>query len=170
MLAWAKDSAHKRILWSVHFCPFEETVLVSGSRDGCIRLWKIQEDGENITMHTLNSFAPSHHVNGKPDAVTALAFCPMPLKSDTAILACGLESGRMELWTVSLLSGQEPSLLSAFDSSLCHITSVTKLAWKPLPKDDAIANDKATMLLASSSQDHGCRIFEVSISKSPKSE
>lgn len=42
-LAVAIDSAHKRIIWSVHFCPHDPTILASGSRDGCIKIWKVVE-------------------------------------------------------------------------------------------------------------------------------
>lgn len=37
----AADSAHKRIIWSIHFCPKRPDILASGSRDGMIKLWHI---------------------------------------------------------------------------------------------------------------------------------
>ena len=40
-LSAAADSAHKRIVWSVHFCPKRPDILASGSRDGSIKLWHI---------------------------------------------------------------------------------------------------------------------------------
>mmetsp|Transcript_28996 Transcript_28996/g.43753 ORF Transcript_28996/g.43753 Transcript_28996/m.43753 type:complete len:891 (-) Transcript_28996:2589-5261(-) len=40
-LAAAVDSAHKRIVWSVDFCPLDPTLLASGARDGAVRVWKI---------------------------------------------------------------------------------------------------------------------------------
>ncbi len=39
----AADSAHKRIVWSVHFCPNRPDILASGSRDGMIKIWFILE-------------------------------------------------------------------------------------------------------------------------------
>ncbi len=39
-LGSAIDSAHKRIVWGLHFCPFDPSLLASGSRDGCVKLWK----------------------------------------------------------------------------------------------------------------------------------
>ena len=42
-LTAAVDSAHKRIVWSVHFCPAKTNILASGSRDGFVKLWRIVE-------------------------------------------------------------------------------------------------------------------------------
>lgn len=40
-LGSAVDSAHKRIVWGLHFCPFDPTLLASGSRDGRVKLWRV---------------------------------------------------------------------------------------------------------------------------------
>lgn len=45
-LGSAVDSAHKRIVWGVHFCPFEPKLLASGSRDGCVKLWEVTSENE----------------------------------------------------------------------------------------------------------------------------
>ncbi len=37
----AAESAHKRIVWSVNFCPKRPGILASGSRDGTVKLWRI---------------------------------------------------------------------------------------------------------------------------------
>ncbi len=47
-LSAAADSAHKRIVWSVHFCP-NRPVLASGSRDGSVKVWRIEE-GDNGSL------------------------------------------------------------------------------------------------------------------------
>lgn len=147
-LAWAKDTAHKRIIWSVHFCPFDATILASGSRDGCIKIWCI--DGDAVTLR--HSFAPSFVRAGKVDAVTALAFAPRP-SDNASLLAVGLESGRIELWSVPG-SSEEPVIVHGLDAGQCHVATVTKLAWKPMVHEDQ------PLVLASSSTDHGVRIFQ----------
>ena len=162
-LAWAKDSAHKRIIWSVHVCPFDETLFVSGSRDGCIRLWMIK-DGSPSDVACLGSFAPHHQVDGKPDAVTALAYAPSPLNSRaTMALAVGLESGRIELWKLNVDKEAEKAsveLYHEFAESCCHSARVSKLAWKPLAISESIP---ANLTLASCAMDHGCRLFSVDL-------
>eukprot|EP00521_Asterionellopsis_glacialis_P017903 CAMPEP_0195305882 /NCGR_PEP_ID=MMETSP0707-20130614/36918_1 /TAXON_ID=33640 /ORGANISM="Asterionellopsis glacialis, Strain CCMP134" /LENGTH=1040 /DNA_ID=CAMNT_0040370089 /DNA_START=879 /DNA_END=4001 /DNA_ORIENTATION=- len=176
-LATAVDSAHKRIVWSVHFCPFDSTILASGSRDGCIKIWKIleapqeQTSQENsCTIEELYSFEPCARAGKKADSVTALSFAPKPRKTqqqgDSAVLAIGVESGLIELWQVPLVreagSVDCCSVLECLPIDTCHASSVTKLAWKPLREEEA-NNEPQLITLASSSMDYGCRIFEVKL-------
>jgi WD40 repeat protein len=46
-LSAAADSAHKRIVWSIHFCPKRPDILASGSRDGMIKIWHIVEAADS---------------------------------------------------------------------------------------------------------------------------
>ena len=163
-LVWAKDSAHKRIVWSADFFPGDCLVFASGSRDGCVKVWKIvQEDGDDgpspCSVLEMYSFAP--HRTEKPTAVTALSFAPLKLAEDMALLALGLESGHLEFFHVSLGPDMEaPELISALSDDLCHIATVTKLAWRPYTLDPEEA-PTAKLQLASCSMDWGCRIIEV---------
>ena len=45
-LASAVDPAHKRIIWSVHFCPSDPCLLASGARDGFAKVWQISRSVE----------------------------------------------------------------------------------------------------------------------------
>ncbi len=47
-LSSAADSAHKRIVWSVHFCPSRPDILASGSRDGFVKIWRVVEADDGI--------------------------------------------------------------------------------------------------------------------------
>ena len=49
-LASAVDSAHKRIIWSVDFCPADPSLLVTGARDGFAKIWKINANGEETEL------------------------------------------------------------------------------------------------------------------------
>ena len=163
-LAWAQDSAHKRIIWSVHFCPWQPTCFVSGSRDGCIKVWQLHSSSEDdhdnkTTAAVLHSFAPKFSLHGKPDAVTALSLRPTPYQSGVALLAVGLESGNLEVWTIPTLAAADagaavPMCLTSNQDG--HRATITKLAWKP--QRDA---SSSTELLASSSMDHGVRIWRI---------
>ena len=153
-LATAVDSAHKRILWSVHFCPLDPTLLVSGSRDGSVKLWRVVETCNVTEVQLLSSFESSSRSNAKAESVTALAFCPVRTTTGNTILAVGLECGLMELWGVSK-DGKTCKLVQAFDSQVCHIATITKLAWRP--------KSEGKQILASCSLDHGCRLFEIQL-------
>jgi elongator complex protein 2 len=167
-LAWAKDSAHKRIIWSVHFRPFGTPLLASGSRDGAIKIWSITDDDGScaVGVGEIHNFAPHfHRSNGKPDAVTALSFAPLPYPgdSDAAVLSVGLESGRIELWKV-VSEHDAPEPFFSLEPSVCHIASVTKLVWRPFScrRDQDAGSNGVNLCLASSSMDNGCRIFKIS--------
>jgi len=103
---WIKDGAHKRIVWSVDFCPLSEAIFASGSRDGSVKIWKIHHGGSaeetsstTTTVKEVSKFSPDFQRGGKPDAVTAVAFAPVTLTEGRFLLAIGLESGRIEFWT-----------------------------------------------------------------------
>ena len=153
-LATAVDSAHKRILWSVHFCPHDPTLLASGSRDGSVKIWRVVETGKCTEVQQLLSFVSSLQCNAKAESVTALAFCPVQTTTGDTILAVGLECGLMELWGLSK-DRKTCKLVQAFDSHLCHIDTITKLAWRP--------KSEGKQILASCSTDHGCRLFEINL-------
>jgi elongator complex protein 2 len=167
-LAAAKDVAHKRIVWSVAFCPMDSSVLASGSRDGCIKVWKIQNatpgGDQSISLAVILEFEPLFQRNGKPDAVTALSFAPLACALKCALLAVGLESGRIELWEITLPTENEDRIYaprpmkSNLDATMGHSARISKLAWRPIETPDT-----AKLHLASCSMDHGCRIWDVSI-------
>ena len=167
-LAAAVDIAHKRIVWSVHFCPFHPSVMASGSRDGTLKIWRVTESLVNGTLEAnlveLMKFSPVTRGSAdKPESVTSVAFAPIPLPSrDAAMLAIGLENGMIELWRVPLADDQAAELCTCFPPSICHISTVTKLAWRPY-RDELEPTDNAQLILASSSSDHGCRLFHVSL-------
>jgi WD40 repeat protein len=135
-------------------------VLASGSRDGCVKLWKIDDalSEAGLNVSEFGSFSPCP--DRKSDAITALSFAPTPLDDKDALLAVGLESGRIELFRVPLSPSSPPQLLLQFPKSLCHIATVTKLAWRPLTRESSKTTTRK-LQLASSSMDCGCRIFEV---------
>lgn len=157
-LASAVDSSHKRIVWSVHFCPFDPTILASGSRDGSIKLWKVTDAelnvGRGADIKEYMKFVPR-----EGEAVTSLAFAPRKLGECSGILAVGFEDGLLQLWSVptTLSETSQPTLLQDFDTDSCHIGAVNKIAWKPSSIDNPL-------LLASCSADCGCRVFRVEIS------
>lgn len=153
-LSAAIESAHKRIVWSVHFCPFDSTLLATGSRDGSIKIWSVASKADNgVTATAVHTFESSCRAVGgkKAEAVTAVSFAPVAGK-EGAILAVGLENGLIEIWGVG---DEESRLLHAIEPASCHFATVTKLCWRPIR--DAASSE---LILASASIDHGCRLYK----------
>jgi WD40 repeat protein len=161
VLAFAKDSAHKRIVWSIHFCPHDPTLLASGSRDGPVKIWKIEEDDGTTSANVIFSFEASARTGPKAEAVTALSFAPRPWAEEDAMLAVGLESGMVELWRIPKEVSGSCALLGSISRQLSHIAAVTKLAWRPLVASASQGKVEGIMILASCSSDHGCRLFRI---------
>ena len=153
VLATAVDSAHKRIVWSAHFCPHDSTLLATGSRDGIVKIWKIaKSETDAVTASVLHTFEATYRAGKKAESVTAVAFAPIPGAEEEALLAIGLDNGLIEIWAI----GKDCRLVDAIEPTSCHFATVTKLCWKPV-RDDG----DDTLLLASVSNDHGVRLFRV---------
>jgi elongator complex protein 2 len=167
-LAAAADSAHKRIVWSVHFCPSMPNILASGSRDGFVRVWKVCETDEGDQLTELVKFEPSTKGGKKSEPVTAVAFAERLPNNDNqiGILGIGTESGRIEVWAIPVSDGsalKEPTLLHAIAATDCHFGTVKKLAWRPSLNVEGKSSSSLGFTLASCSQDSGVRIFNISI-------
>jgi elongator complex protein 2 len=153
-IAWLKDSAHKRIVWSIHFNPADPSLFASGSRDGCVKVWKIMEDSDSCSVSLLHAFAPTLSVPGKPIAVTAVSFAPA-IRGRNGYVAVGMDSGRIEVWQIPIHKDETPLVALSIPISACHGSAVTKLAWRRLN------DDRERLCLASSSFDHGCKLFDL---------
>jgi len=177
-LSAAVDSAHKRIVWSIHFCPKVPDILASGSRDGLIKLWRISEgDDGSLEMKELLRFEPLSKAGKNP--ITAVAFAEELLKGsggnkdiDYGILAIGTESGCVEVWAVPVLPNNleecpSPILLCAIPTNDCHFDTVKKVSWRPSAKgltgEDQKADKWLDLTLASCGEDNGVRIFNLCI-------
>jgi len=174
-LSAAADSAHKRIVWSVHFCPKRPNILASGSRDGFVKIWRVIEgdDGSLEMMEMeLCRFEPLSKA-GIKNPVTAVAFADDIIEgtTDYGILSIGTESGRIEVWAVPISSSEESTaastLLYVLPPNESHFDTVKKVAWRPSTastEDDE--EDMLNLTLASCGQDNGVRIFNLAINRS----
>ncbi len=164
VLALLVESAHKRIVWSLDFCPSDPSLLCTGSRDGYLKLWRIADgDDGQLSIKELHRWEPSNKTSKKVEPITAIAFAPLSLQL-SSILAVGLESGLLEVWAVPLdVNGStiSCSLMHSIPATSCHIGSVKKLAWKPVIKSSTSDGNKWECTLASCGTDHGVRIYRM---------
>jgi WD40 repeat protein len=108
-LAAVKSMAHKRIIWSLHWCPHVPNSFATGSRDGLVKIWMVLEKASQSEIILIHAFEPisaarkkHQNLEGKPqvEPVTAVSFSPVVYSGVSSILAVGLESGVIELWSV----------------------------------------------------------------------
>ena len=151
-LALMVESAHKRIVWSLDFCPNDPSLLCTGSRDGFLKLWRVSESTEEnsqASIKELYRWEPSTKRSKKVEPITAIAFAPKPLQS-SAILAIGLESGLIEIWSIPLNSddsNRTHRLIHMIHTRDCHTGSMNANLWD--------------CTLASCGVDHGVRNFRI---------
>ncbi|TMW56195.1 hypothetical protein Poli38472_008843 [Pythium oligandrum] len=143
--------AHKRIIWSCSWSP-DSTLLVTGARDQTFAFWSRSSDsskwsqlGENVVL---------------PSAVTAVAFAPFALdeQSRKYLLAIGLESGHIQLFTVTVDDNNTLVSSLALELLLPQVSSATisRLAWSP-------SSTSTHGLLASASADHSVRLYRIAL-------
>jgi elongator complex protein 2 len=177
-LSAAADSAHKRIIWSIHFCPKSPDILASGSRDGLMKIWRVVEaiDGA-LELKELFRFEPSFKKEKTPVTAVAFAednFCGIYVNNiECGILSIGTECGRIEIWAIPIFSpvissldnGIEypsPKLLHTLPANDTHFDTVNKIAWRP-----GITSVEAfNPIFASCGQDSGVRIYKLELAKS----
>ncbi|CAI7763682.1 unnamed protein product [Closterium sp. NIES-54] len=58
--AIAEYREHERRVWSVHCAPTDPTKLASGSDDGCVRIWSLQQDSSVATIRTRANVCAVH--------------------------------------------------------------------------------------------------------------
>lgn len=149
-----KQEAHKRIIWACSWNPFGHE-FVTGSRDKTVKVWSLDNGSSVRPLMTLPPFKSS---------VTALSWLCLNQQSNHGFVAVGLESGLIELWSLSSRRSKdgEPLVPTAaclvrMDPFLCHVSPVHRLAWRKSESSE----DCRSMQLASCGADHTVRVFDV---------
>ncbi|KAG9139239.1 hypothetical protein Leryth_011255 [Lithospermum erythrorhizon] len=150
-----RQEGHKRIIWACSWNPFCHE-FATGSRDKMVKIWSVENRSSVKLLITLPVFGSS---------VTALSWVGLNRQQNLGVLAVGMESGLIELWSISHRSKDGgkglpvAALITRFDSFMCHVSSVNRLAWRESEKIE----DSTTMHLASCGADHCVRIFKINI-------
>jgi hypothetical protein len=80
-----------------------------GSQDGLVKIWMVLEKASQSEIIQIHAFEPisaarkkHQNLEGKPQVkpVAAVLFSPVVYSGVSSILAVGLESGVIELWSV----------------------------------------------------------------------
>jgi len=129
-LVAAVDNAHKRIVWGLSW---HDGVLLSGGRDGAVKLWRVEGDG----------LVCVHEVAFKGESVTSVHFKPTP----GFVFAAGFESGRVKV-VVWVEGGQGEEVTELLDR---HGAQVRSVKWRP----------DGEAVLASCGDDHAVKVHLV---------
>ena len=161
----ARQEAHKRIIWACSWNPFGHE-FATGSRDKNVKIWAVDKGSSVKQLMTLPQFSSS---------VTALSWFALDDQRNNGFLAVGMESGLIELWSLSLTRPEDGSsttlpgvrvtaaLFTRLEPFMCHVSSVQRLAWRRRTTSQASGGDCKRILLASCGADHCVRIFEVNV-------
>ncbi|BDA40643.1 Elongator complex protein 2 [Coccomyxa sp. Obi] len=161
--------AHARIIWACSWAP-NGLCFATGARDSSVRIWTLGAPGQEL---------PSTPVAKLPQMaapVTSVAFAPRTQSSSSCsnssrdVLAVGLESGELELWSLTW----QPATTAHSHSLVCtgvsklwaaplynrHGAAIRRLAWAVVPREeDGDTRDGSSQLrLASCGEDHLVRV------------
>ncbi|GKU90268.1 hypothetical protein SLEP1_g4277 [Rubroshorea leprosula] len=154
----ARQEAHKRIIWACSWNPFGHE-FATGSRDKTVKIWVVEKEFSVKQIQTLPQFNSS---------ITALSWIGLDCQQNHGLLAVGMENGLIELWNLSIKRTNDgsttlPACTAAiaiqFDSFICHVSAVNRLAWRNSEKSE----NCTSMQLASCGADHCVRLFEVTV-------
>ncbi|PIN23701.1 RNA polymerase II elongator complex, subunit ELP2, WD repeat superfamily [Handroanthus impetiginosus] len=143
-----RQEAHKRIIWSCSWNPFGHE-FATGSRDKTVKIWQLENGSSVKLLLTLPMFKSS---------ITALSWLGIDSQKNDGLLAVGMETGLIELWSLSI-AVPNAALLVRFDPLMCHVSAVQRLRWRSTKKSE----DSTSMQLASCGADHCVRIFQVDV-------
>ncbi|KAM5535687.1 hypothetical protein V8D89_010674 [Ganoderma adspersum] len=118
----AADKSHDRIIWDCAWAP-EGDVFATASRDKTVKVWKRPDDSgkkwEGVATVQVNA------------AATAVAFHPDVAGSPTRMLAVGLESGEILIFTSSRDTPSQWTSALTIGRDSAHIDHIHRLVWRP---------------------------------------
>ncbi|CAO1304756.1 unnamed protein product [Diamesa tonsa] len=140
------NGIHSRIIWCCSWTR-DGDFFATGSRDGKVVVWRLSEEATTPSS-SLGSYKEAATLEIKNESITALAFGIQKV-NDSYILAIGLESGFIHLYT---FNGSSFEFKTIINQSNAHHLSVNKLQFRP---------NTTVLQLASCGNDNTVRIYEI---------
>jgi elongator complex protein 2 len=141
------NGVHERIIWCCDWT-HDDKFFATGSRDGKIAIWS-RNEAEN-SESSLGQYSCCAHISLPSESFTALCYAQRHFKESNYLLAIGLETGYIHLYT---FNGSSCELLTSLNQSEAHHLCVNKLQFRP---------SKSEFHLASCGNDNLVRIYDVS--------
>ena len=165
-LVASNPKAHSRMLFDAAWAPLAtRRVFATAGRDSQIKIWQLEEEkeGQDVSVSQVATFK-------RPYSVTAIDFAPSSQNNTTqVILATGEESGLLSLHNINLATWEVTS--TTLDSSLHPMKAVTRLAWRPSPRetdevnggDEGEGSQTQVQCLAVASADCSVRLLQIEL-------
>jgi elongator complex protein 2 len=145
-LVQKEKESHERIIWGCSWS-HDDTLFVTGSRDKSIKIWQRTSHDENKLFKEI--------INKElQESVTSVNLIPHKF-NDNYVLIIGLENGNIEFYSVNPEEAKL-SQIAMIHPFLVHGFTVTRIK-------SVIDIDNGLVRIATCSEDHSLRIFEISL-------
>ncbi|KAI0069052.1 WD40 repeat-like protein [Artomyces pyxidatus] len=139
----AADKSHARIIWDCAWAP-DGRIFATASRDKTVKIWHPKGDSRSEWSNAATLKFP--------EAATAVAFAQTVGDDASRVLAIGVETGDIFVYTSSSATDWHLSL--AIKTGAAHVDHIHQLAWRPGKHSEG-------RQLASCSEDGTLRIVTV---------
>lgn len=154
-------SVHSRIIWSCDWSP-DSKYFFTGSRDKKVVVWGECNSNDDLVEH---SIGPCSSVLDVGSSVTAVSVCPVLDLVHRYVVAVGLESGKICLYSWKKTNQEVNDWTRCIETtpSQGHALGVRKIAWKSCSGDTEEPHEVTEWLhFASCGEDHTVKIYRVS--------
>ncbi|KAJ7368239.1 WD40-repeat-containing domain protein [Mycena albidolilacea] len=135
----AADKSHGRIIWDCAWAS-EGDIFATASRDKTVKIWERGPEGKWTAAEVIKL----------KEAATAVDFSPLD-SQDRRLLAIGLETGVILVYSNAGTVSTNWQLQQTFDSSNAHVGHVHRLSWRPTsqegPKELASCSEDGTLIV-----------------------
>lgn len=153
-------SVHSRIIWSCDWSP-DSKFFFTGSRDKKVVVWGECNSSDDLVEH---SIGPCSSILDVGSSVTAVSVCPVLNPTQRYVVAVGLESGKICLFSWKKSNQEVNDWIQCVEttSSQSHTLGVRRLAWKNCSRRNTQRRESTEWLqFASCGEDHTVKIFKV---------
>nr|BAE39766.1 unnamed protein product [Mus musculus] len=161
-------SVHSRIIWSCDWSP-DNKYFFTGSRDKKVVVWGECKSSHNPMEHPIR---PCSSILDVGSSVTAVSVCPVLNPAQRYIVAIGLESGKICIYSWNKTNQEINDWTSCVETnpSQSHSLGIRRLCWKSCSDDDDDDDDDDTeqseegpewLHFASCGEDHTVKIYRV---------
>jgi elongator complex protein 2 len=163
--------AHTRVIWGVSITE-DEKYLATCSRDGSVKIWGLttttgeeeeeeEEEEEGRSAIVACEIRPLTELPKFACGVSSVAWAPLEDSQGKALLAVGLESGKVELWSVDVRRDAESRREWVANEALRHSREVTRIQWC---KGGSSGRDgRVGLLFATCGRDHAVRVMRLQL-------